>query len=265
MIIRGGTVSTPTGGPAVVDDTKVSRSPWSSKNTVDKLCPSFDESGSAVRCEPVEGYPLQVVSTLPESDTGYTEITLHQLGKNLVDLSGYVGTRKFYNSHKDGDWMGTSLNHLGVNAYIPITHLQGLTITVNYACGVTNPTGSAGIAFLDANKKYISGSSASTFVVPTNAYYMRATFNYNCPGLDAVQFELGDTITAFESYRGMETHTVALDQPIYGGSFNFEVAAVAGVNTLISGAGTIEVSGKSDPVRVIEKLTNAIIALGGNI
>lgn len=46
-----------------VDDTAVGDDVWSSKNTVDKLCPSFTESGAVVICEPVEGYPLSVVTS----------------------------------------------------------------------------------------------------------------------------------------------------------------------------------------------------------
>ena len=33
---------------------------WRFKDTIDKLCPSFTESGSVVTCEPIEGYPLEV-------------------------------------------------------------------------------------------------------------------------------------------------------------------------------------------------------------
>ena len=43
---------------------------WSSKNAVDKLCPSFTESGSAVICEPVETYPLDVVTSIEVVQTG---------------------------------------------------------------------------------------------------------------------------------------------------------------------------------------------------
>ena len=49
-------------GGADINDDEIGTSAWSSKNTVDKLCPTFTESGSAVTCEPIEGYPLEVVS-----------------------------------------------------------------------------------------------------------------------------------------------------------------------------------------------------------
>ena len=37
---------------------------------VNKLCPTFSESGTAVRCEPVEGYPLSVVSHIEPVQEG---------------------------------------------------------------------------------------------------------------------------------------------------------------------------------------------------
>lgn len=37
---------------------------WSSQNTVDRLCPALELSGSTVVCHPVEGYPLTVVSRI---------------------------------------------------------------------------------------------------------------------------------------------------------------------------------------------------------
>ena len=378
MIIRGGTVSTPTGGPAVVDDTKVGRSPWSSKNTVDMLCPSFDESGAGVRCEPVEGYPLQVVSHLAPSLEGHTNITLHRMGKNLVNLSGCTVYKDWYVRATDGKHFVSTIGQVAIKDRIPISHLQGLTITLNHPGYEYNSTASAGVAFYDADKKYISGSNKYTMTVPDNAFYM--CFSWNpAYSHDQLQFELGDTVTDFEPYSGMENHTVEFGHPIDCGTYdwntgkltvtqkivemknlsweynydqgyfyadlpdagtgaaicnkefvhepgeyddiisggagndfmfdieNGQIAVIcwdyddasdfqafldaetitllyplaepdvmevttpqtivgkAGVNTFISGAGTIEVSGKADPARVIEKLTNAIIALGGNI
>jgi hypothetical protein len=44
-----------------------------------------------------------------------------------------------------------------------------------------------------------------------------------------------------------------------------EILGLSGTNTLYSDTGDTDVSGKADPTSVIEKLTNAIIALGGNV
>ena len=44
-----------------------------------------------------------------------------------------------------------------------------------------------------------------------------------------------------------------------------EILSLSGTNTLYSDTGDTQVSGRADPNAVIEKLTNAIIALGGNV
>lgn len=92
-------------GAAGIEDTKVTvDSLWSSKNIVDKLCPTFTESGSVVACEPVEGYPLEVVSKIvpPQSGSGdpspenvrpiesWTGANLWHGGKNLVNINNAV-------------------------------------------------------------------------------------------------------------------------------------------------------------------------------
>ena len=51
-------------GEVNINDDAVGADAWSSKNIVDRLCPTFIESGSIVTCEPVEGYPLSVVSRI---------------------------------------------------------------------------------------------------------------------------------------------------------------------------------------------------------
>lgn len=69
---------------ARIDDTSVTENAWSSKNIVDRLCPSFTEGGAAVVCNPVEGYPLSVVSHI----NGETDrAILYMGGKNLLDIT----------------------------------------------------------------------------------------------------------------------------------------------------------------------------------
>lgn len=82
-----------------IDNETVGDSPWSSKHTVDRLCPALEEQGAVVACEPVEGYPLRVVSRIepvqsgsgdpsPQNIrpiTGHTAANLVRSGKNLLD------------------------------------------------------------------------------------------------------------------------------------------------------------------------------------
>lgn len=78
MKIRGTAITTPVKPEAVVDDENICQKPWSSKNTVERLCPSFTESGAVVQCQPVEGYPLEVVSTIDYKGDYWESITLTQ-------------------------------------------------------------------------------------------------------------------------------------------------------------------------------------------
>lgn len=63
-------------GGSGVEDSKIGEQPWSSKNTVDQLCPFFQETGNVVVCEPVPNYPLAVISHIGED--GASKITLRQ-------------------------------------------------------------------------------------------------------------------------------------------------------------------------------------------
>lgn len=86
------------------DDSKIaSGSAWSSKNTVDNLCPSFEESGSVVVCEPLEGYPLEVVSKIP-ADVGVSKITLYHSNED----DSYEYTVDFHDTYSNGNYNWTT-------------------------------------------------------------------------------------------------------------------------------------------------------------
>ena len=86
-------------GAACIDDAKVGADAWSSQKTseemdrsisvagletIDKLCPSFTESGSVAVCEPVEGYPLGVTSRIEPVQEGSGDPYPPGGGKNFA-------------------------------------------------------------------------------------------------------------------------------------------------------------------------------------
>jgi hypothetical protein len=97
-----------------------------------------------------------------------------------------------------------------------------------------------------------------------------------------IQIEAGTVATPYEKYWGY-WKAVNFGTPIYGGSFNWETGLLTedngqehrfsphllrwrpGTTYLYSSAGLTEVSGWYDHNAIIEKLTNAIISLGGNV
>jgi hypothetical protein len=253
MKIRGTTITTPIKREAVVNDTAVSKAPWSSQNTVDKLCPPIHESGTVVQCEPVEGYPLAV--TVDETSVP-CEITL--CGKNLYDSTKYPLTDGYYINNLNGvhNGEGKHETYCATLNYIPVTHLRGQRITLNYLPGGSAP----GIMFYDSAQARIpnSGGKGDNVLVPNDAVYMR--FTTTIADKAKAQIELGSVATAFEPYSGANISVKASE---------VEITARNGVNTIYVYDGdtpvNIEVIGRANPGAIIEKLTNAIISLGGNV
>jgi len=291
---------------AVIDDTKVGVDAWSSKNTADRLCHAFTAKGMVAVCEPLEGYPLEIVSTIniKGDRSAWDSITLTRCGKNLFDIATYPFTKSHYINHTNGALTGGNYPYAATVRYIPVSHLRGMNITLNSTPGGNLP----GLAFYDADKVYISGKKGGTVVVPNTASYMRFTVSDVFADDGTVQIEIGSTATPYEEYKGVTPLTADLSNsplPIFEGSYNWttgvlmddagtrfqhnldtntfiniedevdseryiqpivrKIPALPGVNYLYSDCGNTEVKGKADPVKIIDKLTNAILALGGNV
>ena len=85
--------------PQIKDDTVSTTNPWSSRKIVDTLAPAFESSGPVVTCNPVDGYPLHVVSQIvpvqegegdPSPDNvrpikGWAEANLWVGGANIIN------------------------------------------------------------------------------------------------------------------------------------------------------------------------------------
>ena len=232
------------------------------KETIDKLCPIFSESGGSVRCEPVEGYPLRVVTEL---ETEVDSLTLTICGKNLFNKNKYTLTTGYAN-YTTGV-IASSSNYLRPSEFVPVSHLQGKNIILNRSVGGSNP----GMAFYSRipestaspGNAFISGNKSGAVRVPDNAEYM--SFSIPNDGDTDVQIEIGEVSTAYEEYREV-IHTAELQEPLSNGQYEWSgIEAMAGVNTIWSSYGTTSVTGKSDPVAIINKLTQAVLSLGGNI
>ena len=265
MKIRGTTVATPISRKAVTNDTSVSKAPWSSKNTIDKLAPAFEESGAIVTCEPVEGYPLSVVSQIAPTDKGCTSVTLWRCGKNLCT---YPYTHDDVREAKV--WTD-----------------NGVTRTINDDGSITLKGTATATMYkprLSELKTGLEGTRCSpyTYYDPNNGIFH--TLIGKGQTVDTTiypQIEYGTVSTDYEPYRG-DKFTVNFGRTVYGGSFDWktgvlttdegekiqyeaqEILALSGINTLYCDTGDITVSGRSDTTAVIDELTNAIIGLGGN-
>lgn len=264
MKIRGTTITTPIKRDAVVNDTTISKAPWSSKHTVEMLCPTFEKTGTLVQCEPVEGYPLTV--KLVGSADGIA--TVNVCGKNLYNAKLYPLENNTIIRYQYGT-SGTSSLFAGTVKYVPVAHLRGKRISIRHAPFVTEGSTAGGIAFYTADKTLISGTNRAVATVPDNACFMRFCINMN--RVNEAQIELGETVTDYEAYVGE-----SVTDPV----FPCEIKSISGVNTVYClddretdiPAIEITVTGRADPKAEIRRLTNdveelknAILTTGANV
>jgi hypothetical protein len=252
----------------IIDDTRCAEDAiWSSKNTVDKLCPDIDASGAIVTCEPVAGYPLHVYAEPLSAAT-----TITRCGKNLLNTAK-ANLKQVSWIEKSGVAAPT---YYGVELFLPpgsyvMKAKPNGTTTVGYIYGhITDIDGNdlgayspvyggtmneMPTTFTDLRRVVIYEASASIESGKTSletAYAWFSRFD--------IQLEVGSKATAFEPYIG---ETFALKTGVIRP--NTIVPALQGINTLWADAGEITVTGKADPNAVIKKLTNDIAALGGNV
>lgn len=146
----------------------------------------------------------------PYSGTTYT-VTFPAVGKNLWDENSVeYANEHTYIGGSNGVLATTVSDVIATKGFIPCSHLQGETVTLNKRCGGS----AAGIAFYSqaSESAFISGYANGgvakgtpwTFQIPQNANYMRLTLPLEHT---EIQIEFGSTSTAYEPY----TNT------IYGG------------------------------------------------
>ena len=214
---------------------------WSSKKTVDTLCPSFSVSGNPVTCHPVEGYPLSAVVTLepkqagsgdpsPENVrpiSGWDEVTVNVRGKNLVDYT----KAQPRNNLQTVEIIPNGVKWSGDYYFkIPITGLpKGSTIV--FSCTSEIKTNWC-IRYADNSLGY-KASNGKPLTLDQNKT-TKELYIYTSPPeqpvTDAIftniQLEFGSTPTPYEPYQG-ETSALTLPETIYGGT----VDAVTGAGS----------------------------------
>ena len=273
MKIRGTTITTPMARSVVTDDTSVSNKPWSSKNTIDKLCPSFTESGHIVTCEPVEGYPLAV-----EAQPGMaTKVT--RCGLNLLPYP-YSNKTKTVNGitfTDNGDGTITANGTATADAkFVLFNGSLGYPFSESMGIGFSGcPSGGSSSTYHLENAWcglfdkgqgcQVTPSAASNTIKQYWADHLQIVIKSGYTARNLVFkpcLYYGYAVKGYQPYLGKATFAMTDDD---NGVPRATVPALAGVNTLFVDDGELTVTGKSDPVAIINKLTNAILALGGNV
>ena len=219
MKIRGTTITTPIARSAVADNTSVSNKPWSSKNTVDKLCPPFTESGSIVTCEPVEGYPLEVewqtknVVPYPYPCGERTEngITFTPNDDGSITINGIATENAQYRFYLSGE-RGRAWNvKPGADYTISLKKVSGsfsgsaLLFVANYY--KVNETSQTSWIFTRIDQKVTSSTMPCPEDCESIGAYLTVPKDTVCTDLVVtLQVELGTSQTAYEPYA--ETATI---------------------------------------------------------
>lgn len=173
------------------------------KKAIETFCPKFNKLGRVVQVCPVGGYPC--TAELREEFGDHAAIgSVTILGKNLYDRVTYPVNTKGYPSKTTGAF-STSETYKRTG-FIPVEHLRGQTITLNYAPNASNP----GMAFYknipdvkdaDACKAaFCGGGTGANIVVPDNASYMCFCVAAGDADNMDIQIELGKYATEYEAY-----------------------------------------------------------------
>lgn len=206
---------------ATIDDTKVGADAWSSRKIADMFCPRFTAEGAVATCEPLEGYPLGVVSTIDEKADGsrWNSITLKQCGKNLFDFKQPVSYVTYVSSSGQGSRYGYWFV-LPAGTYTMHAEPIGEVKNQYIYCALNDFNGNQmtvdGFSFLKQGTKYWT----RTFTLPESArVYIYNGLSKTSGGGDEnssnllfqthnIQIEAGSVATAYESYRNGGQWTV---------------------------------------------------------
>lgn len=232
------------------ETTKELETAWSN------LCPVFVESGSVVICEPIKGYPLEVVSHISNTDAGAETVSVWRGGKNHFDVSKVVGASG--NNYVVNNGNGTlTVNQDAATAYGAPYKLRdyapGLVPGQTYVLSA-NTTGSKKYIYLQGtyNKQWSFGTAVTiteAMLDDNVLWYCNAD---NSPAvISDIQIELGIVKTAFEPYKGDVFAAAPLDPQ--------EIPALGGVNILSCGAGDITVTGRTDLTVYIDSMISGTI------
>lgn len=207
---------------------------------------SSDENGLVVYEPQVDRYPIKITSTIEENEIGegYTSMTLCRWsGKNLFDYRTYPFTDRGFIEYKTGKHSSSSgSNYCCTVDFIPVKHLRGKQITLNFPPGGSNP----GLAFyITASEDgYIStgrmNGQIRTTTVPENANFMRFSVHRDHLQGSDIQIEIGSATTDFESFNGKTLH-LKWKTPILTGKYDWDTGLLSEI-----------ISQGSDPVLKLE-------------
>ena len=248
-----------------IDDTTVSEAtPWSSQHIVDMLCPPLEASGNPVVCYPVAGSklgvkaswePMQEGTGTPSPDNirpihGRSSVSITRQEDELSMVLTLPST--IYSGEVGADGEGEETWKL-------IT-LDGTTDKYKFLQGSTYwnlPLKSAvGIGDWYLEKIYCShfhrmfgGNKGGDFLYTTNTLMTKYFPNANALNAYlAAQYAAGTPVQV--------AYKLATPVP-FTATGGGTIKALSGTNTVLTDADTLTVTGRADPIRIIQQLQAA--------
>ena len=249
-----------------IDDTKITTAnPWSSSKIVETVCPPFEVTGPIVTCNPMAGTPLHVVSQIVPMQEGEGDPS----PENVRPITGWDNATLMHNDS-------------------PITLPFGQTVyggTLDWATGVLTIThgivdmgtlvwvfnntvwGGKPIFYSSIPGKapgYMIQSTSYKFAASaTDPYQLKRyeIMGYKSDAIVYVYDDRYDSSDAFAKSVSGETIVYQLKAPITIQLTPREILALSGVNTIYTDTGDTTVSGRADPITIINQLATRIAAL----
>lgn len=259
------------------DDTAVDGKPWTSKKTVDTLCPPLDKSGNPVICYPVAGYPLGVMVSWTPTQEGSGNPSPENIrpiqGRNSVNVERqednlaytitlpetvYGGEVNAVSGEGQREWRYIALTgqepyHIfSTFFYIDLYKIESFVAepafnTTDGKCShyqyqLYAPNGFVGITNDGASMVYSPGEK-----YPITNDGIKEWMDYL-----AAQYAAGTPVQI--------CYKVANNVP-FTATGGTDILAISGTNTFRTNAGSVTVTGRADPIQAIAKLSDRIAAL----
>lgn len=251
---------------AMIDDPVVGQAAWSGKNIVDRLCPAFSESGAAVACEPVAGYPLEVVSHIRPVQAG----SGNPSPSNIRPITGHTAMKLSLSN--DAQVQEFTLD-LGQTVYGGSLNWRTGVLTVDMTTyqitSVDNVSYDGGYARMPLTTSV--PPERRTEAVCSNLRYVQSTSTNDGFWIDGagtgLRIRIADFTTKEEYKNWIQENSpvfVFPTDPITVQLTPQEILALSGTNTLYSDTGDTTVTGRADPQAVIEDLYDKINQLLAN-
>lgn len=274
----------------VVDDHQAGAHCWSGKHIIECMCPSFTQSAALVECTPVAGYPLEVVSNIVSIQTGEGDPS----PENIRPITGHTAVQLTLSNGEKAETVTQELGRVVYGGTLDWTtgvltiNTKKITLTGKESWGklTTNPnttvftsTTIGGMArakdtyighLFGVSSHFVKNRYATSGGAQKNSFYWTHDGGllrvcYGLPNGTTTQAELNQFLA--EQYaNGTPVEFVCqIETPVTVSLTPQTLLALSGGNTVSSNTGDTQVTGRSDLPGVLEKLTNALLALGGNL